>query len=911
MLRIVENTSASRAKSYYSSSDYYSRGTTSSQELVGEWRGLGAERLGLSGTINRAAWDRLCDNRHPQTGGSLTARRNAERRIGYDFNWHCPKSLSLLYGLTEDTRLLEAFRSSVRDTMADLEREAKARVRKGGGNEDRLTGNLVWGEFTHLTARPIDGVPDPHLHSHCFVFNATFDFHENRWKAAQLGDIKRDAPYFEALFHSRLARRIEELGLPTVRSRHGWEIEGFDQGTLSAFSRRTAAIEEIARAKGITDPEAKAALGATTRARKKGELSMDELRERWRERLGEAGSDAVRQLSARVGSDPIPADPSVAKESVHRAMEHCFERSAVVPERVLMAEALKQGEGKATSEKVLQEVRSAGLVRAERDGRVMVTTPEVLEEEAAMLRFARQGRGACVPINAEFKGCARTWLNDQQQNAVRHVLHARDRVILIRGGAGTGKTTMMQEAKEAIEAAGGRVFAFAPSADASHGVLRDEAGFAEAHTVARLLVDEELQEQTRGSILWIDEAGLLGSRAMKRVFDLAERLESRVVLSGDRRQHGSVERGSALRLLEDEAGLRPAEIKEIHRQKERYKAAVAHLSEGRTDLGVAALDNLGWIREIPEHASGPGRAATRDQALARAYVEAVRAGKSALVVSPTHAEGDRITAEIRSELRGLGVIHGRSRGFPRLIPQHFTLGEKLDPVSYRPGDVLIFHQNAKGYCRGHRITLGSEPPPVELAERFTVYRASAFDLAVGDRVRITKNGRTLDGGRLCNGDLYTVKDFTKKGDLVVSATDRAGKERVKVLARDYGHLDHGFFVTSHASQGKTVDRVFIGQSSRSFAASSREQFYVSVSRGREQALVFTDDKAGLLEAVRRGDERLSATELVRGRPVFRPPERVRPDHVRHGVARSRIAAWAQGVIGRPTHVRDRELEHGR
>lgn len=894
MLRIVENTSASGAKSYYSSADYYTQG----QELVGQWRGLGAGRLGLSGEIDRAAWDRLCDNRHPQSGGSLTARRNAERRVGYDFNWHCPKSLSLLYGLTEDVRLLEAFCSCVRDTMSDVESEAKARVRKGGGNEDRLTGNLVWGEFTHLTARPIDGVPDPHLHSHCFVFNATFDPHEKRWKAAQLGDIKRDAPYFEALFHARLARRIEELGLATVRTRHGWEIAGLDQGTLSAFSRRTAAIEAIAEAKGITDPAAKAALGATTRSRKQGEFSMSELRDLWRERLSQAGSSAVNQLSARIGGDPISADPCMAKAAVHRAMEHCFARSAVVPERVLIAEALKQGAGKATEVQVLDAVHRAGLLKAERDGRLMVTTPEVLEEEAAMLRFAREGRGACAPINSGFKDCSRSWLNDQQQNAVRHVLHSRDRVILIRGGAGTGKTTMMQEAREAIEAAGGRVFAFAPSADASHGVLRDEAGFADAHTVARLLVDEKLQEQTRGSVLWIDEAGLLGSRAMHRVFDLAARLACRVVLSGDRRQHGPVDRGSALRLLEDEAGLRPAEIKEIQRQKERYKAAITHLSEGRTDQGFMALDDLGWVREIP----APGR----DQALAQAYVDAVRAGKSALVVSPTHAEGERITAQIRGELRELGVIHGKSRVLPRLMTQHWTLGQKLDPVNYRPGDVVVFHQNARGYARGQRIILGNDPAPVELAERFTVYRPSTLELSVGDRVRITKNGRTVDGGRLCNGELFTVKDFTRKGDLVLSSTDRSGKERVKVLAADYGHLDHGFVVTSHASQGKTVDRVFIGQSSRSFPASSREQFYVSASRGREQALIFTDDKVGLMDAVRRGDERLSATELVRGRPAPKRPERVR-----HGVVRARISQLARTLTVRPALARDREPEHGR
>ena len=74
-------------------------------------------------------------------------------------------------------------------------------------------------------------------------------------------------------------------------------------------------------------------------------------------------------------------------------------------------------------------------------------------------------------------------------------------------------------------------------------------------------------KQIAGKVIWIDEAGLLGTKTMAEVFDLAEQLDARVLLSGDRHQHGSVQRGAALRLLEEEAGLVPAEVKEIQRQK--------------------------------------------------------------------------------------------------------------------------------------------------------------------------------------------------------------------------------------------------------------------------------------------------------------------------------------------------------
>src|SRR5712671_2462758 len=149
MLRINQNVTATGAKSYYTSSDYYSEG----QELAGTWHGKGAARLGLADAIEKRDWDALCDNRHPATGATLTQRQKGYRSVGYDFNFHVPKSVSVLYGLARDPRLLDAFQGSVDATMRDMEAEMKTRVRKGGRNEDRATGNMVWGEFTHFTAR--------------------------------------------------------------------------------------------------------------------------------------------------------------------------------------------------------------------------------------------------------------------------------------------------------------------------------------------------------------------------------------------------------------------------------------------------------------------------------------------------------------------------------------------------------------------------------------------------------------------------------------------------------------------------------------------------------------------------------------------------------------------------------------
>src|ERR1700722_12289153 len=118
MLRVI----ASRnAKEYFKQSlskeDYYSEG----QEIRGEWQGIGANTLGLSGAVNQPAFDALCDKKRPGIGERLTQRNKGNRIVGYDFNFHCPKSVSVVYELTKDERILGAFKDSVNQTMREVE----------------------------------------------------------------------------------------------------------------------------------------------------------------------------------------------------------------------------------------------------------------------------------------------------------------------------------------------------------------------------------------------------------------------------------------------------------------------------------------------------------------------------------------------------------------------------------------------------------------------------------------------------------------------------------------------------------------------------------------------------------------------------------------------------------------------
>lgn len=863
MLRVVQSAGAAAAKSYYteglSREDYYSEG----QERVGLWGGIGAQRLGLHGDVGREAFNSLCDNINPATGERLTARNSDGRRVGYDFNFHVPKSVSAVYALTGDEAILSAFRASVRETMQDIEADMHTRVRKGGKWEDRQTGNLAYAEFVHFTARPVDGVPDPHLHAHCFVFNATYDEAEARWKAGEFSHVKRDAGYYEAAFHARLAGKVAGLGYGIERTKKGWELSGVPGSIIDKFSRRTAEIETAAEAKGITSAKAKDQLGARTRAGKRKGVTMDALRAEWSGRLTDTERNAIHSACGRGAAVPETSD----KAAMDYALAHAFERQSVVTDRELQAQALRHGVGSVTVDGVKREAERAEIFRQNIDGRTLATTRGVLAEEKAMIDYVRQGRGRQRALGSKQFQFETAQLNSDQRGAVLHVLRSRDRVIGIRGGAGTGKTTLLKEAVRGIEEGGHKVYTFAPTADASRGVLRSE-GFADAETVAKLLSDKATQNKIAGQVIWIDEAGLMGARQMSRVFAIADAQNARVILSGDIRQHASVERGDALRLLEDRAKLSTAYVGSIQRQKGTYKQAVEAISKGDIHGGFDRLEGLGAVVEMPD--------ATRYQTLAGEYVQSVKAGKSALVVSPTHAEGQKVTDAIRADLRRNAMLEEKERSFLRLENLQLTEAERGDARHYQPGQVVQFVMNAQGGfsvgerlrvadVAGNRVNVTDEAGrvralPMEQAARFQVYQEGKIDLAKGDTLRITQNGFCIPkegqkkGHRLNNGAMYGVAGFTRQGDIKLN--------NGWVVRKDYGNIAYGYAATSHGSQGKTVDRVFIAQSAASARASSREQFYVSVSRGRESVKIYTDDKQALKEAVTESTSRMSATELA-------------------------------------------------
>lgn len=871
MIRMIQSSSAAHAKAYFkdelSRSDYY----VTDQELQGKVQGLLAERMGIKGQVTKDLFNDLCDNINPATGKALTPRTKDDRTVGYDINFHCPKSVSILHVLSKDDHILQAFERSVRATMQDIERDSKTRVRTKGRDEERLTGELLWVDFTHQTARPVDGsMPDPHLHAHCFVFNATWDETEQRIKACQFRDIKRDMPYYQARFQKYLSDDLINLGYGIEATRTSFEVKGVPKPVIGLLSKRTDEIGRMAKEKGITDARELDELGARTRSKKQKGHSMEDLTIEWRRQIHEHSEKEGKQENPVIRYAQRKDERLLTPEiCVSFALKHGFERASVLQDRRLLASAYRYsiGHAEVSLEGITENfAQDARLIHVEEKGKVMATTKAVLAEEQRMVRLARQGQGKLRPLYSQLPELQS---KGQKKAAIEHVLSTTNRVSIITGKAGVGKTTALQELVPLIEQAGKTVVLTAPSSEASRGMLR-ESGFAQADTVDKLLTDKQMQAKLRNQVLILEEGGMLGTQKMTSVLELTDQLNARLILIGDTRQHASVDRGDALRILNTVGGIKTAEISKIYRQRnEIYKRAVEDLSIGDVASAFEKLDDMGAIREIDP--KKPYDELVND------YIDTLKNKKTALVISPTRKQSDEVTEALRNKMKSSGMLGKKELNVARLRNLNLTEAQKADWRNLQEGQVIQFNQNLPHIKRGSQWTIMESTEkgvliqneldetrtlPTERSKDYELYEKSLIPIARKDIVRVTRNGFDLQKKDLLNGQMFEVLKASNSGKIqlrnLISKTEYE-------INQDFGHLSHAYCITSHASQGKNVDQVLIAQPASTFPATSSKQFYVSVSRGKEGVKIYTDKKQELMEHAAKLGDRQSAIELVSGK----------------------------------------------
>ena len=859
--------------------DYYHEG----QRVAGEWIGRGAERLGLSGEVRADDFLRLCENQNPSTGGTLTQRLNttrtedgenaANRRIFYDFTFSPPKSVSLAGFLGKDERILEAHARAVRSALREFEAFAATRVRTGGAQNDRFTGNFTAALFTHDTSRALD----PHLHTHCIVFNATFDPVENRWKALQNYELLRAKKFAENAYYHEFARELRGFGY-RIRNllRGDFQVEGISEELCERFSKRDTEIDK-ALAKllaekpefmGANLKELRAKLATEKRTRKQKNMSRDELRILWDAQLSKTERVVLRQLSKQQNPAAKEEKQVTLAEAVQWAEEHLFDRNSVVLECQVWQEALGRARGETFPVSELTDfTRRRGYIRDKaRPGEV--TRRDVLLREWEIVQTAKDGVAACHPLVANPRPVNPT-LDDDQRKALDALLCSTNRVSIFRGGAGTGKSFVLREVVEQVQQAGRGVVILAPQRQ--QVVDMEKAGLPSPSTVANFLLKREL---VAGAAVVVDEAGQIGGRQMLELLRLACENNARVILSGDTRQHGAVEASDALLAIERHSGVKPVELHKIRRQDpalgrdedertriRRYRKAVESAAAGRMGESFERLDKMGAVV-----ACGLGDQADK---LADEFLRLAEQNASAVVVSQTWAEVHRVNSRVRDALKAKGLLDATDSVVQALNKLDLTNAQKHDERFYPKDAVVVFNQKVREAAPGAKGKLAGIVKAGVLVEvngkfvtvsnkmldRISVCQLRDVALAAGDRLHLKANRKLASGARVTNGELVTVKSVRADGGIELSDG--------RVLDSSFREFLLGYAVTSYGSQGKTVDYVLFSDSTIK-AATNAQQWYVTISRGRRGVRIFTPDKQQLRENVTRSGHRPLAMELASG-----------------------------------------------
>ena len=858
--------------------DYYDEG----QRVAGEWMGLGADRLGLSGKVGAEAFLRLCENRHPASGESLTQRLNttrmdeagdntANRRIFYDFTFSPPKSVSVAAFVGEDARILEAHAQAVRSALREFEAFATTRVRMGRANIDRSTGNFAAALFTHDTSRALD----PHLHTHCIVFNATFDAVENRWKALQNYELLRARKFAENVYYHELARQLRGFGYGIRNQARGdFQIEGISEEICERFSKRRIQIDEAVKKLLAEKPECaggdmmamRRLLATAERARKQKELSRDEQRALWNGQLSETERAALRQLQKRTEKDT--SNRVNAGEAVQWAEDHLFDRNSVVLECQLWQHALERGRGENLSVTELKEfTRQRDYIRnPERPSEV--TTREVLLREMEIVQTVKDGVGNYRPL-VDNSYTSDPKLDEEQRLALDALLCSTNAISLFRGGAGTGKSFVLRELVEQVRQSGKSVAVLAPQRQ--QVVVMEKDGFPSPTTVANFLLKRELVE---GAVVVVDEAGQIGGRQMLELLRLARERKARVILSGDTRQHGAVEASDALLAIERHSGVKPVQLHTIRRQdptrgrdkKERseikqYRNAVEVAAAGKLAESFDRLDKMGAVVSC-----GLGEQADK---LADEYVRLAEQTASAVVVSQTWAEVHRVNSKVRDVLKSKGLLGANDVTIQALDKMDLTDAQKRDKRFYPPDAVIVFNQKVRQAGPGMRGKLAGVRKASVLVEidgkcvtvsnkvlnKITVCLPREIPVAQGDKLHLKANRKLASGARVTNGELVAVESVHADGGIELADG--------RVLDKSFREFLPGYAVTSYGSQGKTVDYVLFSDSTVK-PATNAQQWYVTISRGRRGVRIFTPDKIQLRENLIRSGHRPLALEFAGG-----------------------------------------------
>jgi len=539
-----------------------------------------------------------------------------------------------------------------------------------------------------------------------------------------------------------------------------------------------------------------------------------------------------------------------------------------------MRDALKRSMGEAKFSDVKAEfekrVQSGEFIEAEKKAYApnrAFTTTEMVEHERDTIRAMRAGQNQHMPIvsfetRREIKK-DHAHLSESQGRAVEQILSSRDQITALEGVAGAGKTTSLGAIREVAEREGYRVRGLAPTSRAAQKL--GEAGI-ESSTLQRHLTRSEDPRDGRKHLYVLDESSLASTKQMNQFLHRLQ-ANDRVLLVGDTRQHEAVEAGRPYQQLQ-KAGLQTARLDEIVRQKDPVlREVVEKLSRGQVKEALDKLDGQGRVHEIVDRAE-------RLREIAHEYA---RQPEGTLVVSPDNQSRKEINEIIHRTMQSAGKVDTNEQKHQVLAPrQEVTGADRRWAGQYETGDIVRYTKGSKA----HKIGAGDYARVERVNERenlltvkresgeqvnydprrlhgVTLYREAERAFSRGDRVQFTAPNKELG---VANREMGTIEKIEGTGNLQLRLD--SGRT-VAFNIKDNRHLDYGYAVTSHSSQGQTADRVLVHVDTEQAGEKlvNRRLAYVAVSRGRYDAQLYTNDAAKLSEALSRDVSKHAALDV--------------------------------------------------
>jgi conjugative relaxase-like TrwC/TraI family protein len=623
---------------------------------------------------------------------------------GYDLTFSAPKSVSVLFALGEaDVRdaVRAAHDRAVREALGYAERTAAAVRRGAGGSRVEPAGGFIAATFRHRTSR----AGDPQLHTHVLVANLA-QGPDGRWSTLDgrrlYAHARATSFVYQAVLRSELTR---ELGVRWLSVRDGIaEIAGVPMPVLKEFSRRRADIEAALERSGTSGPRASEAAALATRQAKDRRTSFPALQRDWRERAAARGF-ARDELQAILQS-------RVAREMSDAQLDHLFALLAgptgltlraatfsrrdvvqALSERLPAEIVLSGARLEALAERFLSSERVVALLPGDadtesqlafrrRDGRAvplareewLYSTPELLAlerrivETAGAARNAGAGQADAAAIQHAVR--ARPTLGGDQRAMIERLCADGDRISVVVGKAGTGKTFALAAAREAWQATGHPVLGVAIARRAAKQ-LQADAGIATT-SVAALLRDLDRPNGglPRGAVLVVDEAGMVATRQLATLLTAVQRVDGKLVLVGDHRQLPELEAGGSFRALVRRGVA--IELTENRRQSEAWeRRALDLLRDGGAGHAVQQ-----YVEHERVHVAATPEAA-REQLVGDWHATAREL--DAVMIARRRADVADLNRRARARLRDAGAVVG----------VEIQVGE----VAFARGDQVVVKRN--------------------------------------------------------------------------------------------------------------------------------------------------------------------------------------------------------------------------